>query len=83
MSILGQLLRWPFSDAKSYCARIYYSSSGTNSWDVYFVVMRNLDLHVSVCSLAHYHKICMVRVGLAQRREDIDTTMDDWHYRIT
>ena len=62
MSGLGtafQSSRWPFSrdhetDAKSYCARIYYSSSGTNSWEVYFVIMRNLDLHISVSILAHY-----------------------------
>ena len=52
MSLLAQL-RWPLSDAKSYCARIYYSSSGTNSWEVYFVITRNLDLHLSVSMYYH------------------------------
>ena len=38
----------PESDAKSYCARLYYSSSGTHSWDVYFAIMWDLDLHINV-----------------------------------
>ena len=40
-------------DPKSYCARLYYSSSGTNSWEVYFAIMWNLDLHMKV-NFQHY-----------------------------
>ena len=36
------------SNTKSYCARLYYSSSGILSWEVYFAIMLDLDLHVSV-----------------------------------
>ena len=38
------------SDAKSYCARLYYSKSGTNScnWEVYFAIMWNMELHIAV-----------------------------------
>ena len=35
-------------DDKSYCARLYYSSSGTHSWEVYFTIMWDLDLHINV-----------------------------------
>ena len=41
------------SAAKSYCARLYYSKSGTNSWEVYFAIMWNLDLHINV-SIQHW-----------------------------
>ena len=34
--------------ARSYSARLYYSNSGTNSWEVYFVIMWNLELHIAV-----------------------------------
>lgn len=33
---------------RSYCARLYYNSSGTHSWDVYFAIMWNLELHIAV-----------------------------------
>ena len=36
------------SDAKNYCARLYYSSSGTHGWEVYFAIMWDLDLHINV-----------------------------------
>ena len=36
------------SEAKSYCARLYYSSSGVHSWEVYFAIMWDLDLHINV-----------------------------------
>ena len=45
---LGLRPRQHESDAKSYCARLYYSKSGTNSWEVYFAIMWNLELHISV-----------------------------------
>ena len=61
-SALGVALRWPSSliqmfslrahhpepDARSYCARLYYSSSGVNCWEVYFAIMCNLELHIAV-----------------------------------
>ena len=34
--------------ARSYSARLYYSNSGTNSWEVHFAILWNLDLHISV-----------------------------------
>ena len=36
------------SNVKSYCARLYYRSSGILSWEVYFVIMWNLELHIAV-----------------------------------
>ena len=42
MQILG------LSKAKSYCARLYYSNSGSHSWEVYFVIILDLELHVAV-----------------------------------
>ena len=45
---LGLRPRQHESDAKSYCARLYYSKSGTNSWEVHFAIMCNLELHISV-----------------------------------
>ena len=33
---------------KSYCSRLYYSSSGINSWEVFFVIMWDLELHIAV-----------------------------------
>ena len=38
---------------RSYCSRLYYSSSGINSWDVHFVIMWNLELHISVSNSLH------------------------------
>ena len=48
MQRLGLRPREHESDAKSYCARLYYSNSGNNSWEVYFAIMWNLELHISV-----------------------------------
>ena len=39
------------SNMKSYCARLYYRSSGILSWEVYFAIMCNLELHIAVSSL--------------------------------
>ena len=36
------------SEARSYCARLYYSSSDTHSWEVHFAIMWDLDLHIKV-----------------------------------
>lgn len=36
------------SNAKSYGARLYYSNSGIHSWEVYFVIILDLELHVAV-----------------------------------
>ena len=33
---------------KTYCAKLYYSSSSVHSWQVYFVIMWDLELHISV-----------------------------------
>jgi len=38
----------PISSLKSYCARLYYSNSGILSWEVYFAIMWNLELHIAV-----------------------------------
>jgi len=39
----------PMTDlAISYCARLYYSSSDTQSWDIFFAIMRDLELHIAV-----------------------------------
>ena len=58
---LGIALRWssftqmfglrthqPESNTRSYCARLYYSSSGINCWEVYFAIVCNLELHIAV-----------------------------------
>ena len=36
------------ADVKSYCARLYYRSRGILSWEVYFAIMWDLELHVAV-----------------------------------
>ena len=33
---------------KRYCAQLYYSSSGIHSWEVYFAIMWDLELHINV-----------------------------------
>ena len=33
---------------RSYCSRLYYSSSGIHSWEVFFVIVWNLELHIAV-----------------------------------
>jgi len=35
-------------DPKNYCARLYYSSSGIHSWEVYFAIMWDLELYIAV-----------------------------------
>ena len=49
-SRLGRRAR-QHSDAKSYCAQLYYSSSGVHSWEVYFAITWDLELHISVSIL--------------------------------
>ena len=39
------------TEVRSYCSRLYYSSSGINSWEVFFVIMWDLELHISVSIL--------------------------------
>ena len=39
------------TQGKSYCSRLYYSSGGINSWEVFFVIMWDLELHISVSIL--------------------------------
>ena len=43
------------SNVKSYCARLYYSSSDNFSWEIYFTIMWNLEFHiaVSIPSIVH------------------------------
>ena len=38
----------PELDPRSYCARLYYSNSGTNSWEVHFSITWSLELHMAV-----------------------------------
>ena len=33
---------------KTYCSRLYYRSSRINSWEVFFVIMWDLELHITV-----------------------------------
>ena len=39
---------------KTYCAKLYYSSSNVHSWQVYFVIMWDLELHISVSVLQKF-----------------------------
>ena len=43
------------SNVKSYCARLYYRSSGILSWEVYFAIMWNLELYIAVSILNALH----------------------------
>ena len=43
--------RQELSNVKSYCARLYYSRSGVHSWDVYFAITWDFELHVAVSPL--------------------------------
>ena len=35
-------------DPRHYCARLYYSKIGTNSWEVHFVISVDLEFRISV-----------------------------------
>lgn len=35
-------------EVNNYCARLYYSSGGFQSWEFYFAVVCDLDLHAAV-----------------------------------
>ena len=48
MQRLGLKPRQHESDAKRYCALLYYSNSGTNSWEVYFAISWDMELHIAV-----------------------------------
>ena len=54
MQRLGLRPRQHESDI-SYRARLYYSNSdtnsGTNSWEVYFVITRNVELDIAVSNI--------------------------------
>ena len=39
---------------KTYCAKLYYSSGNVHSWQVYFVIMWDLELHISVSVLQKF-----------------------------
>ena len=43
------------SNVTSYCARLYYSSNDNLSWEIYFAIMCNSELHiaVSIPSIVH------------------------------
>ena len=41
---------------RNYCAQLYYSSSGVHSWEVYFVIVWDLELHISV-SIQHSRSV--------------------------
>ena len=42
------------SSGKTYCARLYYSSSGIHSWEVHFTIMWDLELHLAVSIVNAY-----------------------------
>ena len=46
MRWLPSLMQWPH--VKSYCARLYYSKRGSHSWEVYFAIVWDLELHITV-----------------------------------
>ena len=53
--VLQSVMQWlgirsyqPQIDPKNYCARLYYSRSGIHSWEVYFAITWDLELHISV-----------------------------------
>ena len=48
MQLFGLTTRQPEPNTRSYCARLYYSSSGSNCWEVCFAIVCNLELHISV-----------------------------------
>ena len=45
---LLQISRKVHCTRRNYCCKLYYSSSGTCSWEIYFVIMWDLDLHNAV-----------------------------------
>lgn len=56
-SLIQRLFRRPqVSNVKSYYARLYYSSSSILSWEIYFVIMWNLELHITVSILEYFIK---------------------------
>ena len=53
LGIISSLLT-PFR-VKIYCARLYYSTSGSHSWEVYFAIMWDFELHINVRHLIIIH----------------------------
>ena len=59
------LIQWLFrrpqvSNVKSYYARLYYRSSSIPSWEVYFAIMWNLELHIAVSVLEYFIKLVVI-----------------------
>ena len=59
------LIQWLFrrpqvSNVKSYYARLYYSSSSILSWEIYFVIMWNLELHITVSILGYFINMAVI-----------------------
>ena len=48
MHMFGLTTRQPEPNTRSYCARLYYRSSGINCWEVCFAIVCNLELHIAV-----------------------------------
>ena len=48
MQWLGLRSNQPEPDPRSYCARLYYSSISVHSWEVYFTVTWDMELHIAV-----------------------------------
>ena len=47
--VFNSVMQWfGLRNARGYYAKPYYSSSGTNSWDVHFAITWNLKLHIAV-----------------------------------
>ena len=64
MQWLGLRSNQPESNPRCYCARLYYSSIGVHSWEVYFTVTWDLELHITVSTQQQllnnwYHSISM------------------------
>ena len=47
---------------KTYRSRLYYSSNSVHSWEVHFVIMWNLELHITVSNTAEVHWILFVGI---------------------
>ena len=60
-SLIQRLVqRHEVSNEKSYCARLYYRRCDIHdSWEVYFAIMRNLELYIAVSYLVYLHKVAI------------------------
>ena len=57
MQWLGLRSSQPEPNPRCYCALLYYSSIGVNSWEVYFTVIWDMELHIAVST---QHAICRI-----------------------